>query len=293
MGVNVRAYSKINLRLEVLGKRDDGYHEVWMVMQMLRLWDNVYLASSRRNRIFSNHEFVPNNRNNLAMKAAELMQAQYHMPPVDITIQKNIPVSAGMAGGSSDAAAVLLGMRELFDQRITIEELCTLGEKLGSDVPFCVMGPTALAYGRGEKITSLSSPQKLYVLIIKANFGVSTAKIYQQFDLSKKVKGDYLAFKQAIEEKNIDYILANLSNDLETTTFSLYPKVELTKRDLLNRGIRHVLMSGSGPTVFGLFKTSEEAMYWFKVLQKDYPHILLTTTLVPEDLGDRVLRCDD
>ena len=103
----------------------------------------------------------------------------------------------------------------------------------------------------------------------------------------------YLGLKKAMEEKNIDYILANLSNDLETTTFSLYPKVELTKRDLLNRGIRHVLMSGSGPTVFSLFKTSEEAMYWFKVLQKDYPHILLTTTLVAEDLDDRVLKCDD
>lgn len=289
MYVKVRAYSKINLFLEVLGKRSDGYHEVQMIMQMLRLWDNVSIFPAKQNWIVTDSEYVPNNRSNLAMKAAELMQETYNLPQVKISINKNIPISAGMAGGSSNAAAVLLGMRELYKKDISDEELLELGAKLGSDVPFCIKGPTAHAYGRGEKLIDLPSPNRLYVIVIKADFGVSTSKIYEHYKMPvNKGVSDFDLYKKALEEKNQLYLLSNLMNDLERTTFSLYPSVEDVKQDLLDRGIRYTLMSGSGPTVFALFETAREAFIEFKHLKSTYPNMILTSTLMPDDLKNRV-----
>lgn len=293
MYAKVRAFSKINLFLEVLGKREDGFHEVQMIMQMLRLWDDVYIYPTNQNRILTNSDFVPNNRGNLAIKAAELMQSQFDMPKVKITINKNIPVSGGMAGGSSDAAAVMLGMRALFKPSISNEALLTLGARLGSDIPFMLSGPTAMAYGRGEKLRSIKPLNRLYVLIVKADFGVSTAKVYSGFKKIEHKKSSFEAYLKALESGDMLYVLKNLSNDLERTTFSLYPSVKRVKDSLISLGADSVLMSGSGPTVFALFEDFAIAFSIFHKLKQDYPNLILTTTLSLENMKDQITLYDN
>lgn len=289
MFAKVRAYSKVNLFLEVLGKRDDGFHEVQMIMQMLRLWDEVSILPSKQNKISTNSEFVPNNRNNLALKAAELMQNHFSMPNVKITIAKNIPVSGGMAGGSSNAAAVMLGMRALFQPDIKDELLSELGASLGSDIPFMLEGPTAMAYGRGEKLKKLNPLNRLYVLIVKADFGVSTAKVYGAFPVVKnKDSSEFNAYLKALEQYDNDYLLKNLSNDLERTTFSLYPSVKSVKDTLLSEGASYVLMSGSGPTVFALFEEFEDAFDVYCRIKSRYKNLILTTTLTSEEMKEQI-----
>lgn len=288
MYAKVRAYSKINLFLEVLNKRVDGFHEVEMIMQMLRLWDDVTIIPSQQNWISTDSEFVPNNRTNLALRAAELMQKNFHLPKVKITISKNIPVSGGMAGGSSNAAAVMLGMRALFMPSLSNETLIQLGAELGSDIPFMFQGPTAHAYGRGEKLIALPPLDRLYVLILKADFGVSTAKVYSNFVIRENEKNGIKDYLKALQEKDTTYLLKNLSNDLERTTFSLYPNVKRMKETLVSVGAESVLMSGSGPTVFALFEEYDEAYLVFQKLKKYYSNLILTTTLSLEEMRNQI-----
>ena len=285
--VMVQAFGKINLYLQVLGKRDDGYHEVDMVMQSVRLSDTIYLRTSRRMRIFVNHPYVPRNHHNLAYKAGELMKKTYHLPPFDISIDKKIPVSAGMAGGSTDAAAVLVGLNELFHLGLSAEILEEHGASLGSDVPFCVQGHTQRARGRGEQLSSLTDLAPLYVLVLPQDFGVSTAKVYQEYKpLSMARSSDGML--KALEEKNQDQILNYLSNDLETTTFSLYPKIKKIRDTLKNFGARHVLMSGSGPTMLAFFLDFNDAWSVYKRMVHKGHRAMLTTTTTERDFSRRI-----
>lgn len=292
MNVRILAFGKINLYLDVLGKRPDGFHDVAMIMQSVRLADVVDVCEASENAISTNSRYVPDNPHNLAFRAAVLMQETYKLPKVSIQIEKNIPVSAGMAGGSTDAAAVMLAMDRLFELNRPVEELMRIGAQLGSDVPFCVGGPTALAFGRGEHILPVPTLPKRHLVLVKPNFGVSTAKVYSQYHrlgttAHKTGTPGIERYICALLTGDNDFLYSHLFNALEPTTFSLYPKVKQIKDAMSMLGGESVLMSGSGPTVFASFEDEQEAWQVFRKLRKKQYNTLLTSTVDDETRGIR------
>lgn len=290
MGASVKAYAKINLLLDVLGKRADGYHEVKMVMQSINLHDQIYLEASDKNQLLT-QAAIPNDQNNLAMKAVLLLQEYYPaLPPIAIRLEKHIPVAAGLAGGSSDAAAVLLGVKTLFDLDCSLEELQRIAAKIGSDVPFCLLGETALASGRGEIVTPLAEAPKLYFVLVKPEFGVSTASIYHNFDASANNKHpDFAAYSTHLAYKDGEKVLASMSNALEQSTFQLHPAVAKIKTKMQALGGKYTLMSGSGPTVFSGFSEKQAAEDFFRLCQSHFKQVFLTETVSQTDLKKRVM----
>ena len=251
----VKAPAKINLTLDVLHKRSDGYHEVEMIMTTVDLADRIGLEirEDEKIQILSVDRFVPNDYRNLAYQAAKLLKDTYHVKlGVSITIEKNIPVAAGLAGGSSDAAATLRGLNTLWGLGLSLEELAQLGTKIGSDVAFCVYGGTALATGRGELIQKLPAPPNSWVILAKPTLGVSTADIYGKMKLDKIIHPKTNQMIEAIENKDFDQMCDSIGNVLEDVTLKLYPEVAVLKEQMQKFGADAVLMSGSGPTVFGL-----------------------------------------
>lgn len=250
-----KAPAKINLALDVLFKRPDGYHEVEMVMTTVDLADRIELTEIGNSeiRIVSHNRFVPDDNRNLAYQAASLLKERYRINKgVSIAIEKNIPVAAGLAGGSSDAAATLRGLNRLWNLGLSLDELAELGAEIGSDVSFCVYGGTALAKGRGEKITHLPVPPKCWVILAKPTIGVSTADVYKRLKLENVSHPNVLAMISAINHNDYDQLCSNLGNMLEQVTLPLYPEVANIKEQMKTFGADAVLMSGSGPTVFGL-----------------------------------------
>ncbi|MDO4280831.1 MAG: 4-(cytidine 5'-diphospho)-2-C-methyl-D-erythritol kinase [Peptococcaceae bacterium] len=279
-GVRVNAYGKINLFLDCVGKREDGYHEVKMIMQSVRLHDEVYIKKAKRNVIVSDSPYVPSNKNNLAMRAAILLQEKYRMPRVAIDITKNIPVSAGMAGGSADAAAVLVGCNKLFKLGLSEEELMRVAAKIGSDVPFCVKGGTAIAEGRGERITALPELPKMHVVLARADYGVSTAAVYQAIrpeDIAPR-EDLFAQMCAAIEKGDTHFIEAHVYNMLEIPSFRIEPRTAERKRRIQAKSVDNVLMSGSGPTLFGIYATPEKAWESYKKMSQLFPNVYLTST---------------
>jgi len=251
----VKAPAKINLTLDVLYKRPDNYHEVEMVMTTVDLADRISLESREDGviQIISTDNFVPNDHRNFAYQAARLIKDTYGIRQgVSITIEKEIPIAAGLAGGSSDAAATLKGLNELWDLKLSIDELAELGAKIGSDVSFCVYGGTALATGRGEKIQELPAPPSCWVVLAKPKIGVSTAEVYGGLKVEGLEHPNTKQMIQAIETENYELLCASLGNVLETVTFELHPEVIMLKEQMKRFGADATLMSGSGPTVFGL-----------------------------------------
>ncbi|SES40722.1 4-(cytidine 5'-diphospho)-2-C-methyl-D-erythritol kinase [Salipaludibacillus aurantiacus] len=258
----VKAPAKINLTLDVLRKRDDGYHDVEMVMTTVDLADRIHLTLLAEDeiRVEVNKGHVPANKNNLAYQAARLLKDRYPVKGgVSIYIDKHIPVSAGLAGGSTDAAAVLRGLNDMWSLGLSLEELADIGLEIGSDVPFCVFGGTAVARGRGEDLTFISSPPPCWVVLAKPPAGVSTKDIYQRLNLDQMNHPDTEAMIQAIETKNFKEICNNLENVMEPATFELAPEVKKIKQRLIQFGAEGTVMSGSGPTVFSLAKTESKA----------------------------------
>ncbi|MGG0791795.1 4-(cytidine 5'-diphospho)-2-C-methyl-D-erythritol kinase [Peribacillus simplex] len=250
-----KAPAKINLALDVLFKRPDGYHEVEMIMTTVDLADRIELKEITGNRIqiLSHNRFVPDDHRNLAYQAAFILKERFGIKKgVSITIEKNIPVAAGLAGGSSDAAATLRGLNRLWKLGLSMDELAEIGAEIGSDVSFCVYGGTALARGRGEKITHLPAPPKCWVILAKPTIGVSTADIYKRLQTSKMEHPDVPGMISAIMENNYHDVCEGLGNVLEQVTLQLYPEVANIKDQMKTFGADSVLMSGSGPTVFGL-----------------------------------------
>ncbi|CEG24615.1 4-(cytidine 5'-diphospho)-2-C-methyl-D-erythritol kinase [Peribacillus simplex] len=250
-----KAPAKINLALDVLFKRPDGYHEVEMIMTTVDLADRIELKEIKGNhiQILSHNRFVPDDHRNLAYQAAFILKERFGINKgVSITIEKNIPVAAGLAGGSSDAAATLRGLNRLWKLGLSMDELAEIGAKIGSDVSFCVYGGTALARGRGEKITHLPAPPKCWVILAKPTIGVSTADIYKRLQTSKMEHPDVPGMISAIMENNYHDVCEGLGNVLEQVTLQLYPEVANIKDQMKTFGADSVLMSGSGPTVFGL-----------------------------------------
>lgn len=255
MKLLIKAPAKINLSLDVLHKRNDGFHELEMVMTTIDLADRVELELLDEDRIIiqSQTRYVPDDERNLAYKAAKLIKDRFSIKNgVSIKIDKNIPVAAGLGGGSSDAAAVLRGVNKLWNLQLSVEELAELGADIGSDVSFCVYGGTALAKGKGEIITPLPAPPKCWVILGKPSIGVSTGEIYEKLDLNNINHPNTEAMIDAIHTNDYQKMCDHLNNVLESVTLELYPEVKQIKDDMKRFGADAVLMSGSGPTVFAL-----------------------------------------
>ncbi|MCA1029138.1 4-(cytidine 5'-diphospho)-2-C-methyl-D-erythritol kinase [Cytobacillus kochii] len=255
MKLLVKAPAKINLSLDVLGKREDGYHEVEMIMTTIDLADRLELTLLDKDeiKIVSHNRFVPDDHRNLAYQAAHLLKNRFNVKQgVSIAIEKVIPVAAGLAGGSSDAAAALRGLNKLWQLGLTIDELAEIGAEIGSDVSFCVYGGTALATGRGELIQALPAPPTCWVILAKPFIGVSTAEVYRRLNKQGLKHPQTLAMIKAIEDQSYSDVCAHLSNVLESVTLKMHPEVNQIKEQMQRFGADAVLMSGSGPTVFGL-----------------------------------------
>ncbi|WIG47076.1 4-(cytidine 5'-diphospho)-2-C-methyl-D-erythritol kinase [Bacillus halotolerans] len=255
MRILEKAPAKINLSLDVTRKRPDGYHEVEMIMTTIDLADRIELTELAEDvvRVSSHNRFVPDDQRNLAYQAAKLVKDRYNVKKgVSIMITKVIPVAAGLAGGSSDAAATLRGLNRLWNLNLSAETLAELGAEIGSDVSFCVYGGTALATGRGEKITHISPPPHCWVILAKPTIGVSTAEVYRQLKLDEVEHPDVNGMIDAIEEKSFQNMCSRLGNVLESVTLDMHPEVAMIKNQMKRFGADAVLMSGSGPTVFGL-----------------------------------------
>lgn len=261
--ITLKALAKINLGLDVVRRREDGYHEVRMVMQTIHLYDRLHIRRTRGTGIVihTNLPFLPVNRNNLVYKAAELLMKEYKLPGgVEVELSKRIPVAAGLAGGSTDGAAMLYGMNELFHLRLGQRALMERGVKLGADVPYCLMRGTALAEGIGEELTQLPPMVKCPVLIAKPSISVSTRTVYQNLKLDERTPHPNIdALLEGIREKDFDGICANMGNVLESVTVPDYPVIARIKEQMMRSGASAALMSGSGPTVFGLFSDGERA----------------------------------
>lgn len=261
--ITLKALAKINLGLDVVRRREDGYHEVRMVMQTLHLYDRLVLKKSSVPgiRIKTNLSFLPVNENNLVYRAGKLLMDEFSLAEgVEVTLEKRIPVAAGMAGGSTDAAAMLYGMNRMFGLHLSKKALMERGVKIGADVPYCIMRGTALAEGIGEKLTPVSPMIRCPVLIAKPGISVSTKFVYQNLKLDNTtVHPDIDALLEDLKRQDFDALCNDMGNLLETVTIPNYPVIEKIKGQMRASGAAASLMSGSGPTVFGLFRDEETA----------------------------------
>ena len=255
--IKLKALGKINLGLDVLGRRPNGYHDVRMVMQTVYLYDQILLEKTDKEGISleTNHFYLPVNENNLAYRAAKMLIDEFAIKEgVHISLEKHIPVAAGMAGGSSNAAAVLYGMNRLFQLGLTDQELMDRGVQLGADVPYCIMRGTVLAEGIGEKLTPLPAMPKCHVLLAKPPISVSTQKVYEKLDAQEVTKHpDIDGILLGLQTGDLKKITSSMGNVLENVTITEYPQIESIKDVMKEEGALNAMMSGSGPTVFGIY----------------------------------------
>lgn len=270
--VKLYAMAKVNLGLDVVKKREDGYHEVRMIMQSVNLADKIILSKTKEPGIHlrTNLSYLPVNENNLVYKAAQLLKEEFNIEEgTEIELEKHIPVAAGMAGGSSDGAAALIGMNKLYQLDLTKRELMQRALKLGADVPYCILRGTALSEGIGEVLTVLPEAPDCYVLIAKPPISVSTRFVYENLRINElEQHPDIDGMIQAIREKDIYGVADRLSNVLETVTIKEYPVIEQIKQEMKKSGALNAIMSGSGPTVFGLFDDKEKAEKAYEMLKE-------------------------
>ena len=261
--ISLKALAKVNLGLDVVRKREDGYHEVRMIMQTVHLYDKLDIVKTKEPGIVINCNlpFVPTNESNLIYKAAKMLMDEFGITEgVSVNLQKRIPVAAGMAGGSSDGAAMLYGMNQIFDLGLSMKDLMERGVKLGADVPYCLMRGTALAEGIGEELTQLSPMVKCPVLIAKPSISVSTKFVYENLKLNEQtIHPNIDQLIEDINNKDLHNIAAHMGNVLESVTIPEYPIIEQIKDQMKESGAINAMMSGSGPTVFGLFEDEETA----------------------------------
>ena len=261
--VEKKAYAKINLGLDVLRRREDGYHEVKMIMQTVDIWDRLTFCASGEPgvELSVGDAALPTGEDNLIYRAAELLIKEKNIKKgVKITLEKNIPVAAGMAGGSTDAAAVFHGLNELFDLSMSLEDMKKLGVRIGADVPYCIMGGTAISEGIGERLTPLPAPPSCILVVAKPDIDVSTKFVYQNLQVDGlKVHPDIDGMIKAIKAGDMSGITERMENVLETVTIREYPVIDKIKEQMKTEGAENALMSGSGPTVFGIFAERETA----------------------------------
>ena len=268
--MRLKARGKINLGLDVIRKREDGYHEVKMVMQTVGLYDSIDLRTSDREgiRVETNLYYLPNDQNNLVWKAAEMLRQEFDLPGgLDIRLKKMIPVAAGMAGGSSDAAAVLFGVNRMYGLGLSLDQLKERGVKIGADVPYCLMRGTALSEGIGEILTPLPPVPQCWVLLAKPGISVSTKWVYANLhanELRPEDHPDIDGLVEAIRRGDLKAMAGKFGNVLELVTEKRYPVIGEIKSVMKRYGALNAMMSGSGPTVFGLFEDVRAAKkaYW-------------------------------
>lgn len=261
--IELRALAKINLGLDVLGRRENGYHDVRMIMQSIYLYDEVKIIKRKEPGIAlaTNLGFLPAGEGNIAYKAAQMLMEEFRIGQgVDIVLDKHIPVAAGLAGGSSDAAAVLFGMNRLFGLRLTQKDLMDRGVKLGADVPYCIMRGTVLAEGIGEELSVLPPMPKCTVLIAKPPVSVSTKTVYEALDAREITEHpDIDGIIEGLKQGDVKAVASSMGNVLEAVTVPMYPVIDEIKREMKAAGALGAMMSGSGPTVFGLFENRAAA----------------------------------
>lgn len=261
--IELKALAKINLGLDVLGRRENGYHDVRMIMQSVYLYDDVVIVRKDLPgiEVETNLHFLPTDENNIAYKAAAMLMEEFKLPGgVRIVLNKHIPVAAGMAGGSSNAAAVLFGMNKMFRLGLSQRSLMERGVRLGADVPYCIMRGTVLAEGIGEELTTLPALPACTVLIAKPPISVSTKVVYEALDAKEIVDHpDIDGIIRGLETGSLSEIAAHMGNVLEDVTIGMYPVIEKIKDEMKKAGALNAMMSGSGPTVFGIFESRAAA----------------------------------
>lgn len=269
--LQLKAYGKINLGLDVIRKRPDGYHDLDMIMQMVDVYDDVIIEKKAGEEIVvkADAAVLSNGKDNLAYMAAKMLFDEFGIKSgVEITIHKRIPIAGGMAGGSSDCATTLIGINEMFNLGLSKQQFMERGVKLGADVPYCVLGGTAIARGIGEVLTPLPTPPQCHVIIAKPPISVSTAYVYGHIRPDEITKRpDIEQMTLAIKEQDLNKLSDLLYNVMEEVTVSEYPVIEKLKSIMLENGALNSIMSGSGPTVFGLFDDREKAQAAMKALE--------------------------
>lgn len=274
--MEIKATAKINLGLDVIRKREDGYHDVRMIMQMTGMYDRIVLTPRKGQpgiSLETNLPYIPVNENNLAFKAAKILMDEFGVTDgLRIRLQKFIPVAAGLAGGSSDAAAVMKAVNKIFALGLTDEQLMERGSRLGADIPYCIMGGTALAEGIGEKLTRLPNMPACSILLAKPPIGVSTKEVYGNLRADKiSNHPDIDGMIDAIKEGNLRGITDRLANVLEDVTAPSRPIIGEMEKEMMEAGALASIMSGSGPTVFGIFDQERAARKCRDAMRKKYP----------------------
>lgn len=287
--IAVKAYAKINLGLDVIRKRPDGYHDVKMIMQTVNLYDTIVIKKTkfRSVTVQTNLYYLPTDHRNLAYKAAQLFRETCNFRDgLNISLNKRIPVAAGLAGGSADAAATLKGLNELYQTGLSLDELMKLGLQLGADVPYCLLMGTALSEGIGEILRPLPKLPHCFILLVKPDINVSTKYVYENLHLDKGINHpDIDSMIEALNENDLYKLAPLMGNILEAVTAREYPLIEEIKRIMINMGALTSLMSGSGSTVFGIFdnrNNAEKALNFFKSCSYG-KQVVLTEPYFPKD----------
>ena len=253
-----RAYAKINLCLDVVGKREDGYHDLKMIMVPINFYDVLEMEFAPETTLELNRDYLPINDKNTIIKAIHIMQEKYNITEeFRCRLEKHIPTRAGLAGGSADAAAAIRMINRMCNLHLTKDEMIAVGKEVGADVPFCILNRPAFVEGIGEKITTFSCNPDFYLLLIKPRKGVSTAEAFHIVDEQEGIHPDCKAMQEALESNDYDGIISSLGNSMENAAMTLVPEIRNAKQDLLELGFDGVLMSGSGSTVFGITKDVE------------------------------------
>ncbi|MGL4849231.1 MAG: 4-(cytidine 5'-diphospho)-2-C-methyl-D-erythritol kinase [Clostridium sp.] len=280
--MKIKAYAKINISLDIVGKKENGYHLLRMIMQSIDLYDDIIVDKAKHGiNISCNKPYVPSDERNLAYKAAKLFMETYNIKSgVNIMIKKNIPVCAGLAGGSTDGAAVLKLMNKLFNINASDKELMELGVKLGADVPYCIKGGTALCEGIGEEVTELKKFKDKILVLVKPSFGVSTKAVYEEFNIQRAIfhpKTEELI--KAMEEDDLKFVSRNMKNLLENVTLRKHKEIIKIKESMMRLGSTGAMMSGSGPTVFAFFDDMLKAQNCYESMKKKYKDVFITRTI--------------
>lgn len=280
--MKIKAYAKINLSLDIVGVRKDGYHLLAMVMQAIELHDVVNLNLKNEGiEISSNTCNIPLDNRNLAYKAANLFKETFKIKEgIKIYIEKNIPIEAGLAGGSSDAAAVLRGLRDMFFPNLSNEELSKIGVRIGADVPYCIYGGTAFCEGIGEKITKLNPFKDHYLVLVKPNFGICTEEVYSKIDKREIISHPNTnEIIKAVNENNLKLLCESMNNVLEIVTLQEISKLKDIKEELLQCGALGAQMTGSGPTIFGFFSCRDLAEKCYRKMKNKYNETYISKTI--------------
>ena len=282
--IEIDSYSKINLTLNILGKRQDGYHNVETIMQSINLADRIFIKEEKEGiKIKCSHPLVPIDTQSLTYRSAEKILNRYRIKKgVKIEIDKKIPLASGMAGGSANSASILVGINKLFALNLSNKDLREIGEELGMDVPFCIQNGTAIAYHRGEKVTPLPPINPpMWIIIINPGFEIPTKWAYNNIDLDqiKREKNNTKVMLKALKEVGLEEIAKNLFNSFEELIIKKYPEIGKIKDRLIEESALGALMSGSGPTVFGIAQNKEQALKIYKKLKSEYKSIWVVHTI--------------